>query len=331
MNYLDKFDNKTFLITGATGFIGSLIVKKLCELRKNENCNIRIIAFVRNEEKARKMLGSEVELLIGDIRDEIKPPSDLDRLDYIIHCASITASKTMIDRPEETFKIGIEGTLNILRIAKLDKSESFVYLSSMEVYGETKEEDNPIREDKLGVLNADDPRSSYPLSKRKCEEMCKEYNREFGTHVKIARLAQIVGPGIPLTDNRISMQFARAVIDNRDIVLHTEGKSINNFCYTDDAIDGIFTILLMGSDGEAYNVCNDKESRTIYSIAELVSGKIANNNIEVKLDIPNKNIYGYPPTSLMRLNSDKLKALGWKANIDMETAYRNLIDYLKQY
>lgn len=331
MKYGYELSEKTILITGATGFIGSLIVKRLNNLNKYNKCNIRILAFVRNKEKARKMLGDDVELLIGDIRDDIKMPKNLDKIDYIIHCASITKSKTMIDEPEETLNVAVEGTRNILEIAEKFEAESMVYISSMEVYGRTAEKDNPITEEKLGILSIEDPRSSYPLSKRKCEKLCREFNINKGTHVKIARLAQITGPGIPLTDTRIAMQFARAVIEGKDIILHTKGNSISNYCYTEDALNGIFTILFKGVDGEAYNVCNDSESRSIYNIAELVATKVAKNEIKVKCEIPKSNIYGYAPDSLMRLNSDKLRELGWNANIGIEEAYINLVEYLRKY
>jgi UDP-glucuronate decarboxylase len=146
--------------------------------------------------------------------------------------------------------------------------------------------------------------------------------------VKVARLAQTFGAGIPLTDNRTPMQFARAAIEGKDIVLHTEGKSISNFVYLVDAITGILTILEKGKAGQAYNVCNDKETRSVREIAELVKDKVSGGKIEVKVE--KKENMGYAPDVAMYIDSGKLRSLGWKAGVGMAEAYRRLIEYLRQ-
>ncbi len=323
----------TYFITGATGLVGSLLIKRL--LADEPDC--RIIAHIRNIEKARDMLGEHENLsyVIGDIREQIVLPEslkDIESIDYVIHCAAVTTSKTMIEQPELTLKIATEGTKSVLDFAREYDAKSMVYLSSMEVYGQTALEQNPITEDKMGTLDLDNPRSCYPMSKRLCEEMCVEYFEKYGLPVKIARLAQITGPGIPKTDNRIAMQFAKAARDGNDVELHTEGKSISNFCYTEDALNGILTILHKGVNGEAYNVCNDKESRSIAEIGKLVVEKVAaqrGKNIKLVFNIPETNIHGYAPDTVMRLNSDKLRALGWEATVSMEEAYNKLVDYLE--
>lgn len=318
----------TYFITGATGLIGSLLVKRL----RAEEPDGRIIALVRNIDKAQDMLGDSAEYIIGDVRDEIKLPSDVELIDYIIHCASVTASKTMVEQPEMTIAIATMGTKNVLDVARKYQPKSIIYVSSMEVYGQTVLSDNPITEDKMGTLDLSNPRSSYPQGKRLCEEMCREVVAKDGLPVKIARLAQVTGPGIPKTDNRVAMQFARAAKDGTDIVLHTEGGSISNFVYTEDAIEGIMTILKRGVNGEAYNVCNDAESRSIADIARLVADKVAKargKDIKLVFDIPESNVHGYAPDTVMRLNSDKLRTLGWEPKTDMETAYNRLVDYLE--
>ena len=94
--------------------------------------------------------------------------------------------------------------------------------------------------------------------------------------VKIVRLAQTFGAGVSLSDNRMPMQFAKAVVEGNDIVLHTEGNSISNFVYLTDAITAILTMLECGKAGQAYNICNDAETRSVKEIANLVAERRKN-------------------------------------------------------
>ena len=132
-----------------------------------------------------------------------------------------------------------------------------------------------------------------------------------------------------MTDGRLPMQLARSSKEGKDIVLHTEGKSISNFVYLSDAITGLLTIMLKGEAGQAYNVCNDKETRSVRSIAELVASEVSGGKIDVLIDIPEENM-GYALDAALYLNSDKLRSLGWKAEVTMAEAYRRLIEYIRE-
>lgn len=183
-----------------------------------------------------------------------------------------------------------------------------------------------VSEEEMGYINPADIRSNYPLGKRMCENMCVAYSKEFGVDVKIARLAQTFGPGITVSDNRIYVQFAKSVINNEDIILHTNGESEGNYCYTRDALKAIYTILLKGVSPEAYNVANENNHTTIKDMAYMVADDIAHNSINVVFDIPNNNKYGYASTTKMKLDSSKLRYLGWKPEIDLIEQYERLIE-----
>ena len=323
-----SFEESIIFVTGATGLIGSLLVKSLLEYKFRNKTNTKILAFVRNLEKAKVMFGdNDVNFIVGDITTPIVIK---EKIDFIFHCASVTTSKYMVTNPVETLHTSIGGTKNILELAKKHSIKSMVYVSSMEVYGITKDSDNPITEEKLGHIDLTNVRSSYSEGKRICELICNSYHSEYGVNVKIARLAMTFGPGVPSTDNRMPMQFAKSAISGKDIVLHTKGDSISNFCYTTDAIRGLFIVLLKGKPGKAYNVCNDYETRAVKDIASLVAHEIANDEIKVVFEITESNVFGFAPKTEMRLNSNRLRSLGWKADIDMKSAFQNLIEYLKQ-
>jgi len=311
--------DSNILITGATGLIGSVIVKTLQKANIDYSLGIKIKAQIRNPQKAIHVFNGYTESL------EFTDNTDVEA-DYIIHTLSPTKSRYFIEHPVETIKTSIDYTISVLETAKKYDS-NVVYLSSMEQYGIPFIQDKVMREDDVGMLNHLDVRSSYPESKRLCECLCSSYANEYNVNVKIARLSQTFGAGAPLFDNRMPMQFSKAVVENKDIILHTEGKSISNFVYLTDAITGILTILNKGARGQAYNICNDKESRSVYDIAKLVATDVACGKIGVKIDIPKYNM-GYAPDSHMFLDSGKLIALGWQPKVSMVEAYSRLVEYL---
>lgn len=325
-NYDLPYENlkgRTVLVTGATGLIGVSLVRALLAIG-----DIKILAFVRNEEKARKIYGedSNVELVIGNITNPICVSGEVE---YIFHCASVTASKVMIEKPVETLLTAVEGTKNILEFAKEKNVKSIVFVSSMEMYGSFEELDHEVTEEDLGYINPLKIRSNYPESKRLCENMCIAYLAEYGIPVKIARLAQTFGAGILPGENRVFAQFARSAINRENIILHTKGLSEGNYCYTRDCVTGLLTILLKGKDGEAYNVANPDSHTTIVDMAKMVANKIADGEIKVVFDIPESNTFGYAADTKMKLNSDKLQKIGWKPEIGLEEAYKRTIKWMK--
>ena len=317
----EEMKGTTVLVTGATGLIGVSIVRALVAIG-----DIKVIAHVINREKAEEVYGAllqkNVELYVDDITKEINVSENID---YIFHCASITTSKTMIEKPVETICTSVEGTKNILELAKNKKSKSVIYVSSMEMYGAFNNLNHDVTEKDLGYVDNLKIRSNYPESKRLCENMCIAYMSEYNIPVKIARLAQTFGAGILPGENRVFAQFAKSAIKGEDIVLHTKGISEGNYCYTRDCITGLLTILLKGKNGEAYNVSNPESHITIADMAYMVADKIAEGRIKVVFDIPSENKFGYAADTKMKLNSSKLQALGWKPEIGLEEAYKRMI------
>lgn len=320
--------NKTVLVTGATGLIGSMIVRSLCTVNDLYQLNIKVIANVRNKEKALDVLKEMIDRSDVILFDKEISDSNI-KCNYIIHAASPTRSDYFSKNPVETIDFMVSSTAKILDFAYKNKVDKVVYLSSMEQYGIPYKSGETMTEDKYGIIDHLTVRSCYPESKRLCECYCKAYSSEYGLNVSIIRLAQTFGAGVPISDNRVFMQFAKSVINNNDIILHTTGESMSNFCYLTDAIRGIFVVLDKGKSGEAYNACNDSETRTVAQIANLIINKIALNKIKLVFDIPkDSDSLGYAPCTKMYLCSNKLMKLGWKPKISMEEAYRRLIKYL---
>lgn len=330
----EKIKNKTFLVTGATGLIGSLFIKNLLYCNDLYDLNLKILAIARNQNKAEKVFGEAFKKgrISFYFRDIIDSYCDIiENIDYILHTASITNSKRMVSEPIETLETAFLGTRNILDLA-VHKNARIIYLSSMEVYGQVSVIDRDVVERDLGYIDLTKVRSDYCESKRVCEVLCTAYYSKYGTDVITARLAQTFGAGILPGENRVFAQFARSVIQEKNIILHTLGDSEGNYCYTSDAIIAILLLFLKGEIANTYNVSNESCHSTIANMAKLVVDNFSTGKSKIVFDIPKSlETYGYAPSVKMKLSSQKLKSLGWQANVDLCEAYRRLICYMKDH
>lgn len=315
-----------FFVTGATGLIGSRFILALLCANRTLNLGMTVLAVVRNEEKAkgifREVLNRpELKFVVQDLNEKILCPQ---RVDYILHCAGVTASRMMVEKPVETIQTALLGTLNVLTFAKENAVHSMIYVSSMEMYGNFKES-KLVTEDIMGYIDPLVVRSNYPESKRMCENLCVAFVSEYGVPVKIARLAQVFGAGILPGENRVFAQFARSAVDKTDIVLHTNGQSEGNYCYLSDVISALLILFQKGEDGQAYNISNEATHMTIGEMAQMVADVIAGGEIKVVFDIPDTNVFGYASDTKMKLSSKKMRNLDWQPTYGLEESYRRMI------
>lgn len=328
----ENYKGKTVLVTGATGLIGSLVVKAILYYNRLNNGNISVVAAIRNEKKAEKIFADFLKdtnlcLLACDVTKGISVDREVD---YIIHTVSLTASKMMVEHPVLTIETSYQGTRNILELAVEKKVKGMVYVSSMEVYGKPDPNLEYIKEKDLGYIDLTNVRSSYSEGKRICECLCTAYAAEYGVSVRIARLAQTFGAGILETDTRVYAQFAKSALKGEDIILHTDGMSEGNYCYTRDVVKALLMLGYSGEDGESYNIVNEASHMKIKEMANLVANDIMGGKIKVLFDIPESDkVYGYAPAVKMHLSSKKMNALGWTAEVGMKDAYIRMISDLK--
>ena len=326
---LKCFEGKTIFITGATGLIGRALVNALLT---HDGKPIKVIAAVRNEQKARSIFSAfsddKLQYHVCDIT-ELRP-IDLG-VDYVIHCASATASKDFVERPADVIESAIVGTKNALEFARVNNVKGFVYLSTMEVYG-APTTDEKIYETSATNIDPVAVRSSYPESKRLCECMCAAYNAQYGVPTNTVRLTQTFGEGVSYNDGRVFAEFARCVIEGRDIVLKTKGETRRNYLYINDAVSAILTVLAHGKRGEAYNAANEDTYCSIYEMACLVAEKFGQGKTSVRIcEADDISRFGYAPTLKMNLSARKLNGLGWQAKTDLTQTYAALIEYMRTH
>lgn len=328
-NFVFSFELSEFLngskilVTGATGLIGSTLVRCLLALNKG----IQITCPIRNLKKAKAIYGDDVQsirFIECDLVAYLNSLTEKDDFKYIVHCASPTVGRYMTEHPVETYMLAIDSTRAILEYAR-KKQTDIVYVSSVEYYGQNFD-DMLITEDMQGYVNNTDPRSSYPLGKRAAEYLCVAYAKQFDVNAKVARLTQTFGAGVSVDDNRVFAQFARSVIEGTNIVMHTKGESAKPYCYTTDCVSAILYILIRGEKGEAYNVANEE---TYISIKDMADFLCAHFNPQLKVVVEEHPEMGYAPVTKLNLSAEKLKSLGWSPRYGLYDMFDRLIKSFK--
>lgn len=328
LKLLNEIAGETILISGATGLIAKNIIYEIQEFNRHATKQIKIVALVRNLNKAEKIFGDDknIHYVIGDVRN-----IDLSRIDadYIIHAASQTSSKSFTDKSIETIDVSIRGTVNLLEFAKTRKIKKFIFLSTMEIYG-TPQTDEKISENYHSNLDCTDTRSSYPESKRMCETLCCCYSKEYGIPMNILRLTQTFGRGVLISDSRVFAEFSRCILEKRDIILKTKGLTKRSYLHTKDAVSAIITVIVNGGDCEVYNVANEDTYCSIYEMAVMVASRFADNKINVLIKEDNLNLNGYAATLCMNLDTKKIRGIGWKPTLGLEACFADTIEEMRK-
>jgi nucleoside-diphosphate-sugar epimerase len=320
----ELLSDATAVVTGATGLVGGALARVLAAAGAGRATGLRVVGHGRDLGKGAALARDcGAEFFASDIREPLGVQVDRDKPLYVFHCAATTASSAMVSSPVELMASAALGTANVLDWAWRNGAACFVYLSSMEVYGRVGSEQ--AREQDLGYLDLRRARSSYPESKRFCECLCACYLASRGLATKVARLALTFGAGSP-QGGGVCAQFARSAAAGEDVVLHTEGASMWNYCYIADAVKGLALIALRGEPGGVYNVANPDMSMTIREMAEVaarcsVGGK-SRAVVRAPDDIAER---GYLTDLGYKLDAGKLMALGWRPAYGMEDMFRRAI------
>ena len=327
----DKLQDKSVMISGATGLVGSFLVDVL--MAKNENgLNCRVYALGRNAERVRSRFtrweGHDLLQLIP--YDVTKPfeRKEMGKVDYILHLASNTHPMQYSTDPIGTITTNIIGLYNMLDFAVDHEAVRFAFASSNEIYGENRGDVELFDEDYCGYINCNTMRAGYPEGKRCGEALCQAYKAQKGLDVVILRLTRSYGPTMLMSDTKAISQFIRKGIAGEDIVLKSEGTQYYSYTYVADAVSGLLTILLCGENGEAYNIADVASDIMLKDLAAIIANTAGK---KVVFELPDAvEAAGYSKATKARLDGSKLKGLGWQPAYDMEGGLSRTIEILKE-
>lgn len=323
----EKLKNKTVMITGASGMVGSYMLYVLLMLNDEKHYGIKVDAVMRNVNKLPEEIRNreDVNVVVADVTKDIPDVGDVD---YIIHAASPASPLIMQNQPVETIAANTIGTFKTLELAKEKNAEGYLFISSREIYGQPDEGQEFFYENTYGFVDQLNPRSCYSEGKKAAETMCVCFHEEYGLNTKIARLAHTYGPGMSIYDGRVQADFLKNVYHNEDIVLKSEGTAVRTYTYIADAIAGMYRILL-DSEDIVYNIGNEAGKVSIRDLAEILVSIYPERGLKLVFDIPEGGTKGTAPYTLGILSSEKLRKLGWDPKYSVKDGFKRTLEYLE--
>jgi len=230
-------------------------------------------------------------------------------------------------KPMETLDVSINGSKNLLELAKKSKAK-YTFFSSSEIYGDPFSDFVPINEKYRGNVSTLGPRACYDEGKRVGETLCYIYQNYYDVHTNIIRPFNIYGPGMHQNDYRVMSNFANNFLKEKPLSVYGHGKQTRTFCYISDGIEGFLRVILFGKSGEAYNIGNQTPEINMIDLAKLFYDIFnKKHNIDI-VDYPSS----YPEDEPNRRCPDTTKAkidVDFIAKVSLEKGIKNYISWCK--
>ena len=314
-----KSQYKNILITGGHGFIGSNMLNKYVASYPNINfINIDIDTYASNPSNVTIDELDNYKFVRCDIR-EIVPLEKVFKeysIDSVIHFAAESHVDLSITNPDVFVTTNVNGTHNLLMLAKKYGIKRFHHVSTDEVYGELGEvgyfsETTPLA-----------PNSPYSASKAGSDMLVRAYHETYGLDAVITRCSNNYGPNQDVT--KLIPKFITNLIKDDNIGLYGKGANIRDWLYVEDHCDAIWTVFNNGLSGSVYNIGGNTE-KTNLEIARTLLTKLGKS--EMKIVYVNDRLghdFRYA------IDASKIKNdLGWEPKYTFENGISNTIDFYK--
>ncbi|MDD5795102.1 MAG: NAD-dependent epimerase/dehydratase family protein [Clostridiales bacterium] len=335
---IEKLTGSTILITGCAGFLGFYFTHFLYEYKEALNLKkvICLDNFMLGYPKWLDKISEDSKFVVKKfdiIKDKIDEIKEASEADFIIHMASIASPIFYRKYPIETLDANIWGLRSLLDFYCTRNIKGFLFFSSSELYGDPVPEAVPTSEDYNGNVSATGPRSCYDESKRFGETMCMLFAQKYNMPIGVVRPFNNYGPGMKINDKRVPADFAKNIMDGKDIVILSNGSPTRTFCYIADSIAGYLKIMLYGKY-DYFNIGIEKPEITISSLAEIYK-KIG------------QEIFGYKGNIVYNISEDKdyltnnpqrrcpsvkkaNELLGYNPEIYVEEGVRRFLKFIKE-
>ncbi|MFB6355156.1 MAG: UDP-glucuronic acid decarboxylase family protein [bacterium] len=312
------------LVTGGAGFLGS----HLCEYYLAEEHNVFCYDnFVTgNEGNLNDLPGQDrLHKVDQDVTEYIDVEDAYDfngepEVDLVLHFASPASPDDYLRYPIKTLKVGALGSHRALGVAKRFDAK-FLLASTSEVYGDPLE--HPQTEDYWGNVNPIGSRGVYDEAKRFAEAITMAYHKNHDVDTRIVRIFNTYGPRMRIGDGRVVPNFLKQALTGQDLTVYGDGKQTRSFCYVDDLIRGI-TSLVESNCNQPVNIGNPREM-TIMEFAEKVLEVTGSDSGITHEPLPEDD----PQVREPDITRAK-KVLGWEPDVSLEDGLRKTIPFFKQ-
>ena len=304
------------LLTGAAGFLGSHISKKLID---NDHEVIGLDDLSTGSLK-------NIEQLINHpkyrfIEHDVRIPYQV-KVDAILNFACPASPVNYQKDPVRTIETNFLGMINLLHLAN-ETGARIIQASTSEIYGDPTQ--SPQKESYWGNVNPIGIRSCYDEGKRAAETLCFDYRRQHDLDTRVIRIFNTYGPNMAIGDGRVVSNFIVQALRNEPIDVYGDGNQSRSFCYVSDLVEGIYKLLQLDKNpGTPINLGNPNE----FTILELAKVVIEVTN--AKSEIVNNPLPQDDPQQRCPDISLAKSILNWKPTIELREGIEKTAAYFKQ-
>ncbi|HYE33872.1 UDP-glucuronic acid decarboxylase family protein [Methylocaldum sp.] len=307
---------KHIVVTGGAGFLGT----NLCRWLLIKGHAVTCVDNFRTGGKE-TLLGLMELGTLDIIRQDITLPLLVEDVDEIYNLACSASPVHYQADPVHTLKTCVQGSLNLLEIARYSDAKIF-QASTSEVYGDP--ETHPQHEGYRGSVNPVGPRACYDEGKRCAETLFLNYFRQHKVRVKVGRIFNTYGPYMRLNDGRVVPNLIGQALKNRPLTIYGDGNQTRSFCYVDDLIEAMQRLMATSDDVSGpFNLGNPAEI-TMLELADTIIDLTGSRSRITFRPLPvDDPVRRCPDISHAR------EKLGWTPSTSLSEGLKRTIDYFE--